>query len=209
MKQILTDELLQAAAWKVQNAMLNSLPEDDGILPEPSVAFEKKMEQLVRQFKNREQRRKFLQCAAACFLAILVGLSGWLALDTEARASVSRWIREFSENKVFYRFFATEDRSKISVDFVPQWIPDGYMQIIFICNIADSGTEELIMGEDFQIKEVRIGDSFGDFYEEASAEESNGLTWIDEEAGVVFSITGYLDEETMVQIAESVIQNKK
>ena len=65
------------------------------------------------------------------------------------------------------------------------------------------------MGENFQIKEVRIGDSFGDFYEEASAEESNGLTWIDEEAGVVFSITGYLDEETMVQIAESVIQNKK
>ena len=229
MKQILTDDLLQAAAWKVQNAMLNSFPEDDSELPEPSVAFEKKMEQLVRQIKNREQRRKFLQCAAACFLAILVGLSGWLALDTEARASVSRWIREFSENKVFYRFFATEDLSKISVDFVPQWIPDGYMmeqvetgyatkvilysngenQIIFICNIADSGTKELVMGENFQIKEVRIGDSYGDFYEEASAEESNGLTWIDEKAGVVFSITGYLDEETMVQIAESVTQNEK
>ncbi|WP_312265468.1 DUF4367 domain-containing protein [Oscillibacter sp.] len=229
MKQILTDELLQEAARKVQNAMLNSLPVNDSELPEPSKAFEEKMLHLMWRMKRREQHRKFLQYAAAWVLAALVGLSGWLTFDSDAQASVSKWIREFSENKVFYRFFATEDRSQISVDYVPQWIPDGYMmerietgyatkvilysngekQIIFICNIADSGTEELIMGENFQIKEVRIGDSFGDFYEEASAEESNGLTWIDEEAGVVFSITGYLDEETMVQIAESVIQNKK
>lgn len=227
MKQILTDELLQAAAWKVQNAMLNSFPEDDSELPEPSVAFEKKMEQLVRQFKNREQRRKFLQCAAACFLAILVGLSGWLALDTEARASVSRWIREFSENKVFYRFFAVDDSSKISTDYFPQWIPEGYKiekiqqgysqktilysngenQITFICNISDIGAENIIIGEDFQLKEVQIGDYSGDFYEEASKKEPNGLIWVDIEAEVVFSIFGNLDEDAMLQIAESVILN--
>lgn len=229
MKQILTDELLQVAARKVQNAMLNSLPEDDSELPEPSLAFEKKTEQLIRQFKKREQRRKFLQCAAACFLAILVGLSGWLALDTEARASVSKWIREISENTVYYRFFAAEDRSKISVDFVPQWIPDGYKteqiqsgystkaisysngekQIVLVCSVADSGTQNQVAGEEFRLEEVQIGDCSGDFYEEASTEEPNGLIWMDEESGVVFSIVGFLDKKTMIQIAESIVLNEE
>lgn len=229
MKQILTDELLQEAARKVQNAMLNSLPEDDGELPEPSLAFEKKTEQLMRQFKKREQRRKFLHCAAACFLAILVGLSGWLALDTEARASVSRWIREIFENTVYYRFFAADDSSKISTDYSPQWLPEGYKtekiqqgysqkiilysngenQITFICNMADTGAENIIIGEDFQLKEVHIGDYSGDFYEEISNEEPNALIWVDVEAEVVFSIFGALEEEAMLQIAESVILNNE
>lgn len=229
MKQILTDELLQEAARKVRNAMLNSLPEDDAELPEPSPAFEKKTERLMQQFKKREQRRKFLQCAAACFLAILAGLSGWLALDTDARASVSKWIREFSENTVYYRFFASEDPSKISTDYSPQWIPEGYKteqiqsgystkaisysngekQIVFICSIADSGTQKQVMGEEFRLEEVQIGDCSGDFYGEASAEEPNGLIWTDEESGVVFSIVGFLDKETMIQIAESIVLNEE
>lgn len=229
MKQILTDELLQEAARKVRNAMLNSLPEDDAELPESSPAFEKKAERLMQQFKKREQRRKFLQCTAACFLAILAGLSGWLALDTDARASVSKWIREISENTVYYRFFAAEDPSKISTDYSPQWIPEGYKteqiqsgystkaisysngekQIVFICSIADSGTQKQVMGEEFRLEEVRIGDCSGDFYGEASAEEPNGLIWTDEESGVVFSIVGFLDKETMIQIAESIVLNEE
>jgi len=32
---------------------------------------------------------------------------------------------------------------------------------------------------------------------------------MDEKAGVVFFLTGYLDEETLVQIAKSVVQNEK
>ena len=126
MKQILTDELLQKAARRVQNSMLNALPKDDSELPVPSVVFEEKREHLLRQFDRQKRQKKFLQYAAAWFLAILVGLSGWLALDTNARASVSKWIREFSENKVYYRYFDTGDTSKISIDYAPQWFPDGY-----------------------------------------------------------------------------------
>ena len=59
MKQILTDELLQEAARKVQNAMLNSLPVNDSELPEPSKAFEEKMLHLMWRMKRREQHRKF------------------------------------------------------------------------------------------------------------------------------------------------------
>lgn len=227
MNTVLTDSVLREAAIQVRDAMLASLPNDDEIQIDITPSFERKMAPLLAKMRRRYHFQQISKRVAAVLIAALIGVTTWLAVDEDARAVALKWLRTVYEDKIVYQFFGGREVSAdIKLNYEPQWLPDGYKEVeridnpsirlieydyngtslYFKCFKAREGAESIFIteGYDYQEKEVEIGTLTGIFYEVSDLEESNELMWIDEDMRVAFIISAFLDEETMVQIAESV-----
>lgn len=187
--------------------------------------FEEKIERLLKQTKRRYYIGRIAQQAAAIVLAALVGISTWLAVDTEARAATLRWIREIYENSVIFHFFSDED-ANADLSYEPTWLPDGCIRetensnavgktivyhdindelLFFRCYRMHDGLQgQSIFDSEFEVKSAEVNGMNGEFYIPSDPVESSELSWIDEENEIIFSVIGCLSENDLLQIAESV-----
>lgn len=227
MNTVLTDSVLREAAIQARDAMLASLPDDDEIQIDITPSFEKKMAPLLAKMRRRYHFQQISKRVAAVLIAALIGVTTWLAVDENARAVALKWLRTVYEDQIVYQFFGgREESADIKLNYEPKWLPDGYEEVertdgysirlivydydgiplYFKCFKAREGAESIFItdGYDYQEKEVEIGSLTGIFYEFSDPEETNEIVWIDEDMRVAFTVSAYLDEETMVQIAESV-----
>lgn len=229
MNTVLTDSVLREAAIQVRDAMLASLPSDDEIQIDITPSFEKKMAPLLAKMRRRYHFQQISKRVAAVLIAALIGVTTWLAVDEDARAVALKWLRTVYDDKIVYQFFGDkEDFRETAFDYAPQWLPNGYEEeskevsssdkiivydngqesLIFFCFEATKGTQSELLKKPDQMKQVMIETMektfVGHFYDYTSTGDSNELVWIDEESGVAFIISAFLDEDTMVQIAESV-----
>ena len=215
---------LRNAARAVRKSMLASLPEPSEIECEFSEGFLNKMDVLIALDKRRQRVRLIARRVAMIFLAILLGLSTWLAIDTEARATAMKWIREVIEDNIYYRFFGTSKETKLP-NFVPAWLPDGFtltesdnstthhmffyedtesnMILFDYCFLSD-GLQVQYSGDDSERETVYIREVPADFYPADETSFSNNLIWIDEYEGIVFLLDSNLEKEVMLRIADSV-----
>ena len=92
MSMYLTDEMLARAAKSVGETMLASLPDPEDCRHAFSPEFERSMERLIQKAKRKTRIRRCLQSIAVAALAVVIGLSAWLAVDTEARAAMVEWV---------------------------------------------------------------------------------------------------------------------
>ena len=88
MSMYLTDEMLAQAAKNVGETMLASLPDPEEYYHEFLPDFEQRMERLIRRTEKKRHIHQCLLRVAAAVLALVVGLSAWMAVDTKARAAV-------------------------------------------------------------------------------------------------------------------------
>ena len=105
MSEQVTDDVIIQAAKRVGEAMLASLPEPEDCTHEFSPEFERSMERLIQKTKRRAHVRRCLRSIAVAALAVVIGLSAWLAVDTEAQAAVVEWVRTAYEDSIVYEFF--------------------------------------------------------------------------------------------------------
>ena len=105
MSMYLTDEMLARAAKSVGETMLASLPDPEDCRHAFSPEFERSMERLIQKAKRKTRIRRCLQSIAVAALAVVIGLSAWLAVDTEARAAMVEWVRTVYEDSIVYEFF--------------------------------------------------------------------------------------------------------
>ena len=125
MSMYLTDEMLAQAAKNVGETMLASLPDPEEYYHEFLPDFEQRMERLIRRTEKKRHIHQCLLRVAAAVLALVVGLSAWMAVDTKARAAVVEWIRTIYEDSIVYEFFhPSADRNEVSYRL--GWVPDGY-----------------------------------------------------------------------------------
>lgn len=106
----ISDRALKEAAGAVVTSLLGALPEPEELAHDFSDGFEEKMRLVIAKEKRHSAFRKFGRRAAAVILAALVGMGAWLAVDQEARAMVSQWIRTVYESSVIYRYLAQPPR---------------------------------------------------------------------------------------------------
>lgn len=221
-KIIITDDALRLAAASVREAMLSTIPAPEECRHTFSLEFEAKMEQLMKTEQRRSHRRSIARRVAAVFLAALIGVSAWLAIDTQARASFFNWVREVYETHIVYRF-----TGEVPTETLPEyrlgWLPEGYVQV------SSSGTEEMWAalyqsGEDaltfvyYRMAPGEVGSIYdtgsdgepltvngnsGHFYPGADEASSNGLAWIDEKQSIFFMLSGFLSSDDMLHIAET------
>ncbi len=226
-----SDEELKKAAILSHSAFSSSLPEP-GEYPEHSFSkrFVRKMEPLFALERQRRVRTAVLRRVAAVFLTTLIGLSTWLAIDTEARAAAYKWIKEVFENVIIYRL-ADEPDAAGKPRYVLTWIPEGLELVecndediwygVFyldeagttgfafdVCYTSDSQAQ-LLIEPGQPVEKVRINGTEADFYPAYESSDTNNLIWFDEDHGVMFIIDANLDKNTMLKIAENISCEKK
>lgn len=226
-KTVLTDEALRGAAAEVREAMLRSMPAPEECVHEFSAEYEAKTERLIKRVELRESVRRISRSAAAVLLAVMVGLSGWLAVDAEARAELFSWTRELHEDRMIYRYSVGDKALTELPEVELTWLPEGYTEVVrdvdddeciivcrnkegegfvFLCRLVEPGMhKELLFGDhEYDASEVKINGMDGDLYIVTDGSSSNALVWFDETRGLVYSLNAYLDESVMLHIAKGV-----
>lgn len=218
----LTDDMLRQSAAAARDAMLASLPEPEDCPAACSPRLRRRLGRLLR----RQRHPVFYSAArraAACFLAVLVLGGGWLAVDQEARSTFFQWSRQVYETQIVYRFAGEPAERGV---YRVGWVPEGYTEwrvfddpvlgMIIYTNAAgkllgfDYGPMQegaalyVVETDKAAMYPVEINGIPGEFYLYDDPEVSNTLVWLDEELGMYFSISGFLDQFDMLHMAESV-----
>ena len=221
---------LREAARIVAEAMLDSLPAPEACHHDVSPDFLSKMAPLLVKAKRRETARRWTRRAAAALLALVIGATSWLAVDTQARAAFFSWVREVYENSVVYRFFNDTSVVDQLPDYRPSWVPDGYVQtdvietdtvcsiiyqnitdpsdsFIFDYNLYSDNTNSALLTEkdEYEFQELSVNGKTAHYYHSLNDDRANDLIWIDETTAILFTLNGYLEQDVMLHIAESVI----
>lgn len=223
MRDQLTDEMLTNAAKQVAETMRASLPVPEECHHEFPPEFERDMKRLITQTERRRHIRRYLQRAAAACLAVVISLSTWLAVDAEARAAFVQWIKTVYEQSVVYEFFHS-NVEQTETDYRFGWLPKDYVLeskikgdvittiiyrsnedvIYFTYEQAADGAQTKLFTDNVDTEPVMVNGAEGEFYLPQDSTESNSLVWFDEKSNTLFSISGFIDKETMIKMAESV-----
>ena len=219
----ISDRALKEAAGAVVTSLLGALPEPEELAHDFSDGFEEKMRLVIAKEKRHSAFRKFGRRAAAVILAALVGMGAWLAVDQEARAMVSQWIRTVYESSMIYRIFGAAPEGELP-DYRPAWVPDGYVEVqslrteserVLVYQSSDStfiltyywmgDARTIIVDEESgENRAVSVQGNPGYYYPSAGPGSTNDLIWTDESSGLVFILSAYLPEHDILHIAESV-----
>lgn len=223
MRDQLADEMLTQAAKQVAASIKASLPVPDECHHEFSPEFEHDMKRLITQTERRCHIRRYLQGVAAACLAVVISLSTWLAVDAEARAAFVQWVKTVYEQSVVYEFFHSKDE-RDEVRYRLGWVPDGYTienevggdgittlvylrgesAIYFTYEYSEDGAKAELFPGVSNVEPVQVNGMPGEFYLPQDPAESNSLVWFDEENCILCSISGFIDKESMVRMANSV-----
>lgn len=228
---MISDERLREAAQKVEESMLASLPDPEDCKIPPPPEIERKMEKRSRRASHPIRHR--VMKAVACFLlVVLVGGGSVLALSAEARATVVGWVRDIYqsyETWFVYHFVGANDTVSEDITYRPTWIPDDYtekevldlsgqtdihytnsdgLMITFGYSTNYDVINYYVEHDGAELYRVFIGSIPADLYLDTSEEEPNVLTWNDSSSKTIFWIIAQEDGDVLVEIAESVVQEK-
>ena len=226
----ITDAQLTKAATMVRKSMLSALPRSEDCDHTFSNEFEQKICAMQHRAERKNRHRRIIHRVAAAIVAILVGFSLLCALNSEVRATIRGWIKEVVGDMTYYWFQG--EKTEVLPYYELTYIPEGYeliqdtrmegfghsrvyrqkgnikTDIVFSYDLIREDTQLIvdINGVPHEVRNVQINGCRGEFWISSDlSEESHGLLWVDEEAGVYFTILSVLEPEEMLHIAESVI----
>ena len=224
---MITDERLRAAAEKSSNLYLRYMEEGYDAIPphEFSEPFERK----IRKLKKRADHPyfyKMMHKVAVIILAVLIGGSAWLAVDTEARASFFGWVKEVYEELFIYHFEDGRTSNEGKNNYYLTWIPEGYTQISedsvgntsSVIYMNDEGeilkfyyasppdeTFWQIESTNTAVEKVTVDGCTADILISDDAAIGNTIVWMTaDNAG--FFISGFFTAEDLIRLAEGVCE---
>lgn len=220
----ITDEMLQIAAAKADQAIRDSLPDAAACVHHFSPQFERSMKRVLRR-ANHPVIYRYLHRAACFFIAAVLAGTSWLAVDVNARTAFFDWIRQQYSSFVEYRFVGAAPDETAIVEFAPTWLPDGYTEtkteqsgglmfrnyynkagqpIYFICSQGADATSLFVVEEGLEPQPVPVGEGSGDFYQASDPSENSVLVWQSDTEEILFCLSAALPKSDLVKIAESI-----
>ena len=216
----MTDEALDLLARRV---LLDALRSEWEHGNETTVLFmpSKKYQQQMRDMLADPQgwcKRKFrpmwkiaLRRVAAFFLTALVGVSAWLAVDTQAREAFFGWAKEAYEHSIVYRIMPT-DTAQTLPHCELTYLPAGFGarsniyedETLYTCIYEDSDTGSdfivfyMLLNEELQTElltnqqpeHLLINGVSAEYYGPSEESDTGNLLWIDNEMGVFCTLQG-------------------
>lgn len=198
-----------------------------GIVFRPSHHHTAQMRQMLKDPLDWVKKRKWSALrkaagwAAAFLLFISFAFSMAMLFSPEVRAAVEHWVAEWYQTHIVYRYFG---RGKGLPQYELTGLPTGFIEILrqeeaasvdilygnengglisfSYQGIQQGGAAGFILNSD-DVSEVMIGRNHGMLFIPLDPKELKTLTWIDEKAGVQFTIAADLDEPELVRLAES------
>lgn len=226
---MISEERLRQAAHVAGDAMLAALPLPEECQHDFSAAFERKMRRVLRRGNHPGLYRGF-QRVASFLLALLVGCGVWLSVDAQAREAFFGWVSERLDNAQHYFFSGSTEATPDTVRYVLTQIPDGYEPFDlydgngFVSNTYTNSAEQgfsfeyimgdatemfLLIGEEAEGHTVSVHGKAAEFYPARKETESSTIVWKDEETGALLYISGFFEENYLIELAESVIKEEK
>lgn len=201
---------------------------------EPTPRYQRQMAAMVKDPLKWERRRarplwkNVAQKAAVILLVFLLSLGSLMAVSPTVRAAVVRWVTEWYETHVVYRF-SGEQLSGEMPKYEITNLPEGYVEdervdwptyISIIYRKANDenapwiylryvymqqGTVNNIGTEGADIIPVTVNGIEGQLYLARNPDESDStITWIDPDKNIAFIVDAALDADSILHIAESV-----
>lgn len=224
-----SDEELRIAAQAVRNAMVCALPDASKCQHTFSERFLRKMRPLFQIDRRGMQRKAVLRHVAVFIIGIFITATLFLAFNPQARADFVGWIRSTYERSIFYQFFS-ENSAESQEPTLPEveftWLPGEYEkqqvyndgQKAMLLLSSDEGTLVLeymfsenadyveVFTEGYNHGQTMINGKIADTYWGSDQDNSNALVWMNNDETVVFNLTGAHPIETLVTIAEGIIE---
>ena len=201
---------------------------------EPTPRYQRQMAEMVKDPLKWERRRarplwkNVAQKAAVILLVFSLSLGSLMAVSPTVRAAVVRWVTEWYETHVVYRF-SGEQLSGEMPKYEITDLPEGYVEdervdwptyISIIYRKANDenapwiylryvymqqGTVNNIGTEGADIIPVTVNGIEGQLYLARNPDESDStITWIDPDKNIAFVVDAALDADSILHIAESV-----
>ena len=201
---------------------------------EPTPRYQRQMAAMVKDPLKWERRRarplwkNVAQKIAVILLVFSLSLGSLMAVSPTVRAAVVRWVTEWYETHVVYRF-SGEQLSGEMPKYEITDLPEGYVEdervdwptyISIIYRKANDenapwiylryvymqqGTVNNIGTEGADIIPVTVNGIEGQLYLARNPDESDStITWIDPDKNIAFIVDAALDADSILHIAESV-----
>lgn len=219
---MISDKMLKKAAKELDQSICDSLPDEASCDHVFSKKFEGKMKRLIRRTKYAGVYR-LCKSAAAVLLVMLTLSACVLAFSKGVRADVLYWSREQESVGIpGYQCTGAADPAGVP-RYRLTWVPEGYEPwsykydsdwieeytyckderlLSFICLW---GGKRAVLGYSLEERETTVGGRPAMLFISVDGSENNSIVWYDETGEVLCSICALADEQTLVKLAESVV----
>lgn len=213
---------------------LDEVTKNDTIQFTPSARHQRQMSSMLEdplkwlRKKSRPIWKAVVQKVAMILLVISIGFGAVMVTSPTARAAFVRWITEWYETHVTYRYTG-EGVSGTMPQYEITELPEGYyeferketsnytqviyqnadndkrIRLNYIYMQQGSATDFYV--EDLEIVSITVRGMDGGLYLSKNlATGDNTVTWIDEDANLQFTVDAPFEQEKILRIAESVIE---
>ena len=203
---------------------------DDVLAFKPTHHYQRQMAKMLKDPLKWERRRarplwkNVAQKAAVILLVFSLSLGSLMAVSPTVRAAVVRWVTEWYETHIVYRY-SGEDISGEMPYYEISGLPQGYTEIIrdiyeasvsvvyespsgdMICfdyTHMQQGAANIIAPGDDEILDVTVNGIQGQFFLPHDPEDAKTITWIDADSNLQFVVKAFCSETDILHIAESV-----
>ena len=197
---------------------------------EPTPRYQRQMAEMVKDPLKWERRRarplwkNVAQKAAVILLVFSLSLGSLMAVSPTVRAAVVRWVTEWYETHIVYRY-SGEDISGEMPQYEISGLPQDYTEIIrdvyeasvsvvyespsgsMICldyTYMQQGAANIIAPGDDEILDVTVNGIQGQFFLPHDPADAKTITWIDADSNLQFVVKAFCSETDILHIAESV-----
>ena len=204
--------------------------ESDALAFHPSAHHQRQMRLMVKDplgWSRRKARpvwKAVAQRAAVVLLIISLGFGTVMAGSPTARAAFVRWVTEWRETYIVYRF-AGENISGEMPQFEITGLPEGFVEtervefpemssityeneagdvISFNYIYMSQGGASAFETENSDVYDIEVNHMNGLFGESQIPGNFNTIVWIDTEQNIQFDISGVFNYLDMLHMAESV-----
>ena len=197
---------------------------------EPTPRYQRQMAAMLKDPLKWERRRarplwkNVAQKAAVILLVFSLSLGSLMAVSPTVRAAVVRWVTEWYETHIVYRY-SGEDISGEMPHYEISGLPQGYTEIIrdvyeasvsvvyespngdMICfdyTHMQQGAANIIAPGDDEIIDVTVNGIQGQLFLPHNSENAKTITWIDADSNLQFVVKAFCSETDILHMAENV-----
>ena len=197
---------------------------------EPTHHYQRQMAEMLKDPLKWERRRarplwkNVAQKAAVILLVFSLSLGSLMAVSPTVRAAVVRWVTEWYETHIVYRY-SGEDISGEMPHYEISGLPQGYTEIIrdvyeasvsvvyespngdMICfdyTHMQQGAANIIAPGDDEIIDVTVNGIQGQLFLPHNSENAKTITWIDADSNLQFVVKAFCSETDILHMAENV-----
>lgn len=203
-----------------------------GIAFRPSRRHHEQMQRMLKnplgwaKNRNRTPLQNVGRWAAVILLFVSLSFGLVMLFSAPARAAVERWIVEWYETHIVYRYSGSaESLTRYELTGLPKGFTElermeepTFTDVVygnesgelisFIYEVMAQGGATVFVPNEDAVFEVMIGKNQGRLFIPQDPASMKKLTWIDDKAGVQFIISADLDETDMIRLAESLRRKK-